>query len=406
MEWNSRGGERPAGVEWTGEKVNMKASERKGRMNMIWKLAGICLPAVFAGSLTALGAQEIPGLTYDHSMELQYAENFSVDYYQGGYKLIDIQEGDTFLVVPQDQQAPEGLDENIRVLSQPISNIYLVATSVMDFFASLDGLDSIRLSGTEAEGWYVDEARAAMEAGDIVYAGKYSAPDYELIVSENCGLAVESTMIYHTPEVKERLEEFGIPVLVERSSYEEHPLGRVEWMKLYAALLDKEEEADALFDEQAQKLEAVLGEEDTGKTVAFFYISSNGYANVRKSGDYISKMIDLAGGTYVFQDLGGEDNALSTMNMQMEEFYAGAREADVLIYNSTIDGEIADLDALLQKSELLADFKAVQSGDVWCTTQNLFQETSGLADMIVDIHTILTSEDDSLEETTYLYRLK
>lgn len=393
-------------MEWTGEKVNMKASERKGRMNMIWKLAGICLPAVFAGSLTALGAQEIPGLTYDHSMELQYAENFSVDYYQGGYKLIDIQEGDTFLVVPQDQQAPEGLDENIRVLSQPISNIYLVATSVMDFFASLDGLDSIRLSGTEAEGWYVDEARAAMEAGDIVYAGKYSAPDYELIVSENCGLAVESTMIYHTPEVKERLEEFGIPVLVERSSYEEHPLGRVEWMKLYAALLDKEEEADALFDEQAQKLEAVLGEEDTGKTVAFFYISSNGYANVRKSGDYISKMIDLAGGTYVFQDLGGEDNALSTMNMQMEEFYAGAREADVLIYNSTIDGEIADLDALLQKSELLADFKAVQSGDVWCTTQNLFQETSGLADMIVDIHTILTSEDDSLEETTYLYRLK
>lgn len=393
-------------MEWTGEKINMKASERKGRMNMIWKLAGICLPAVFAGSLTALGAQEIPGLTYDHSMELQYAENFSVDYYQGGYKLIDIQEGDTFLVVPQDQQAPEGLEENIRVLSQPISNIYLVATSVMDFFASLDGLDSIRLSGTEAEGWYVDEARAAMEAGDMVYAGKYSAPDYELIVSENCGLAIESTMIYHTPEVKERLEEFGIPVLVERSSYEEHPLGRVEWMKLYAVLLDKEEEADALFDEQAQKLEAVLGEEDTGKTVAFFYISSNGYANVRKSGDYISKMIDLAGGTYVFQDLGGEDNALSTMNMQMEEFYAGAREADVLIYNSTIDGEIADLDALLQKSELLADFKAVQSGDVWCTTQNLFQETSGLADMIVDIHTILTSEDDSLEETTYLYRLK
>ena len=48
-------------------------------------------------------------------------------------------------------------------------------------------------------------------------------------------------MIYHTPEVKERLEEFGIPVLVERSSYESHPLGRVEWIKLYGVLLGKEE---------------------------------------------------------------------------------------------------------------------------------------------------------------------
>ena len=382
----------------------MKKKEWKNRMR--WKVTGACLAAFFLCSMTALGAPELPGLIYDHSMELQYAECFSVDYYEGGYSLIQIKDGDSFLVVPQDQEVPEGLDDSIAVLQQPISSIYLVATSAMDFFASLDGLDAIRLSGTQAEGWYVEEARAAMEAGDILYAGKYSAPDYELIVSENCDLAIESTMIYHTPEVQERLEEFGIPVLVERSSYEEHPLGRVEWMKLYGVLLDKEEEAQALFDAQTEKLEEVLNGEDTGKTVAFFYISSNGYVNVRKSGDYISKMIDLAGGTYVFQNLGDGDNALSTMNMQMEEFYAGAREADVLIYNSTIDGELADLDALLQKSELLADFTAVQSGDVWCTTRNLFQETSGLADMIVDIHRILTTEDDSLDQTNYLYRLK
>lgn len=61
----------------------------------------------------------------------------------------------------------------------------------------------------------------------------YSAPDYELILSKNCDLAIESTMIYHKPEVKEKLEQFGIPVLVEHSSYESHPLGRTEWLKLY-----------------------------------------------------------------------------------------------------------------------------------------------------------------------------
>ena len=66
----------------------------------------------------------------------------------------------------------------------------------------------------------------------MYYAGKYNAPDYELILSKACDLAIESTMISHSPEVKEQLEQLGIPVLVERSSYESHPLGRMEWLKL------------------------------------------------------------------------------------------------------------------------------------------------------------------------------
>lgn len=346
------------------------------------------------------------GLTYESSMELQYANQFSVDYYEGGYARISIGEDERFLVVPEDGAVPEELEEGVEVLRQPVENIYLVATSAMDLFASLDALDHIRLSGTDAEGWYVEEAREAMENGSILYAGKYSAPDYEQILAEGCGLAVESTMIYHSPEVKEKLEAFGIPVLVERSSYESHPLGRTEWVKLYSVLFGKEELAEELFEAQRRTMDEIGAEEHTGKTVAFFYISSNGYANVRKSNDYVSKMIELAGGTYIFQDLGEEDNALSTMNLQMEEFYAGAREADYLIYNSTIDGELSTIDELLGKSALLADFKAVKEGNVWCTGKNLFQETTCLGDMIGDIHTMLTNEDPELTELTYLHRLQ
>lgn len=379
------------------------------------KTAGALLLAglIFAGGLglteeTVLaeeGAPDLPGLTYDHSMELTYARNFSVDYYEGEYALITIKDGGRFLVVPEGAAIPEGLDGDIVTIQQPVQEIYLVATAAMDLFRAVDGLGAIGLSGTQEDSWYIPEAREAMEKGEILYAGKYSAPDYELILDQGCDLAIESTMIYHTPEVKEKLEEFGIPVLVENSSYESHPLGRTEWMKLYAVLLDKEEQAETIFQAQAEKLKAVESEEKTDKTVAFFYISSNGYANVRKSGDYVSKMIDLAGGTYVFQDLGDSENALSTMNMQMEEFYAGAKEADYIIYNSTIDGELQDLQELLGKSPLMKDFKAVKEGKVWCTTQNLYQETTSLADMIVDIHTILTEEEPE-DQQNFIYRLK
>ena len=65
----------------------------------------------------------------------------------------------------------------------------------MDLFRELDAMDAIRLSGTDASGWYIQEAKQAMEEGRMTYAGKYSAPDYELILASGCDLAVESTMI-------------------------------------------------------------------------------------------------------------------------------------------------------------------------------------------------------------------
>ena len=259
-------------------------------------------------------------------------------------------------------------------------------------------------TGTSAENWTIPEIAAAVRQDRILYVGKYSAPDYETILDEDCELAVENTMIYHSPEIREQLERLGIPVLVERSSYEPHPLGRVEWIKLYGLLTGTLDQAEAFFDQSAEQLDAVAEQEKTGKTVAFFYITSSGYANVRKPGDYISKMIELAGGTYLFSELAEEDdNALSTVNMQLETFYASARDADILIYNSTVAGDLTDLEDLLEKSPLLADFKAVQTGNVWCTEQNMFQQVGAAADMITDLHTIFIGGDAPLK---YLHHLE
>ena len=94
------------------------------------------------------------------------------------------------------------------------------------------------------------------------------------------------------------------------------------------------------------------------------------------------------------------------MNMQMETFYAEAKNADILIYNSTIDGELETLDQLLAKSPLLADFKAVKEGNVWCTGKNMFQETMGLGNMILDLHTVLAEENPADGELHYLHRLQ
>ena len=344
-----------------------------------------------AASETAPASTE--ELVFDHACPLDYATQFTADCYEGGYTMLTLTEsGEQFLVTPEDAAVVEGLPESVTVLRQPIRNIYLVSTSVMDLFLALDGLDSVTLSGTQAEGWYLDEARAAMEDGRIAYAGKYSAPDYEKILAANCGLAIENTMIYHTPEVKEQLERFGIPVLVERSSYESGPLARMEWIKFYGILLGKEELAQQVFDRQAERIAPLLDQQSTGKSCAFFSISANNLANVRKGGDYVARMIEMAGADYVFADLTDSGNSLSTMNLPLEDFYAGARDADFLIYNSTIEGVVSTTDELVAKCSLLADFKAVQNGNVWCVAQSFFQQSMELADFILELNRLFTED--------------
>lgn len=344
-------------------------------------------------------------LVYESSMKLQYAKNFTVDYYEGGYTLLTTtMDGAKFLVVPEGKTIPKNLEEGIVVLKRPIKNLYLVASSVMDMFSALDGLDAITFSGQEEEGWYIEEAREAMAKGDILYAGKYSKPDYELIVSKDCSLAIENTMISHTPEVVEKLEEFGIPVMIERSSYESHPLGRVEWIKFFGALLGKEEEAERIFQEQAAILEKVTADEKTEQTVAFFFVTSNGLVQVRQSSDYVPKMIELAGGNYIFENLGDPETRRSTMNMQVEEFYNGAKDADFLIYNSSIDGGVSNVEELLDKCEVLADFKAVKEGNVWCTTNDIYQQSLSIGYLMEDIHAMLLGQEG--DKMHYLFHLE
>ena len=357
-----------------------------------------------AASETAPASTE--ELVFAHACPLDYATQFTADCYEGGYTMLTLTEsGEQFLVTPEDAAAVEGLPGSVTVLRQPIRNIYLVSTSVMDLFLTLDGLDSVTLSGTRAEGWYLDEARAAMEAGRIAYAGKYSAPDYERILTAECGLAVENTMIYHTPEVKEQLERFGIPVLVERSSYESSPLARMEWIKLYGILLGKEALAEEVFARQARRIAPLLEQPSTGKRCAFFSITSSGLATVRKSGDYVAQMIGMAGGEYVFADLADSGNSLSTMNIPLEDLYAGVKDADVLIYNGTIEGTISTKEELLARCALLAECKAVQSGDIWCTTPSFFQQSMALADFMLDLHAVFTGATADPDTLHFLTRI-
>ena len=334
---------------------------------------------------SSFDAKKLTGLTFLKKEALSYAKGFSIYTYQGGYRLIDVRNSARYLFVPDQKEEPKDLPAHLVVIHQP-HRIYLAATATMSLFDKVHALSCVRMTGTDVSGWSIRAPKKALQDGRMIYAGKYSAPDYELLTKEGCDLAVESTMISHTPEVTEMLTSLGIPVFVDRSSYEAHPLGRTEWIKVYGVLTGHEQEAEAFFEEQKKKVESLGNHPSTGKTVAFFSVSADGKIQVRRGSDYIAKMIALAGGTYLFNDMEGEG---AGTQITMEEFYKRAADADYLIYNGAIEGMLGGMDDLLKKSELFSDFKAVQEGKVWQTGKSLYQEADIVGEMTVDLHKML-----------------
>lgn len=348
-------------------------------------------------------APVLAGRTCTGQMELDYAECFDIYYYDDGSTVIDIHDEAQYLLIPEGGEVPETGAEKMKKLQMPLTKIYDAATSSLSLFSAMDALDTVRMVSMQESGWTYDSMKKAMADGSIIFAGKYNEPDYELLLQEGCQIAIESTMIKQTPDVQEMIETLGIPVMIEHSSYESNPLGRMEWIKLYGTLNGRLEDAEAFYNTQKELITGIEQFEKTDLKVAFFYISTDGKAVARRSTDYIPAMIYMAGGNYIFKDL-DDESGKSSIDMGIETFFDTAKDADILIYNGSIDSTVKSLADLKSKSPVMEKIKAVQEGNVWVTGNSVYQRVDVVGDMILDFHRVITGED--LDQLQFLSRME
>ena len=376
------------------KEVQQQAADTQEEENAEAESTGTDTTAAAGLALPAFDPADFPELDYTSSMETQYAQCFAVHYFEKGYKLFDILGGGRFLVIPEGADVPEGIPEDVTLLNVP-DHIYMAATAVMSFFEAIGAEDAVTMTGTDADGWQIEGPAQALADGRMQFMGKYSQPDYEGLTAGGCDLAIESTMILHTPEVQEKLEELGIPVLVDRSSYEPEPLGRSEWIRFYGALMGLEEQADAYFAQEAAYVQSIGERPASGKKVAYFAVNSTKTVDIRGGEDYIVKMIRQAGGSYAFDGLAGVDGKTSSVSISMEEFYACAADADYLIYNASIQAPLTSVGALTAEYPLLADFKAVRENQVWQVRRSLYQSSDKASRLVLDFAEMMDGGSDT-----------
>lgn len=341
-------------------------------------------------------------LVSDGIMELDYAKEFSVERFLGGYRMITVGETEKYLVVPEDRSVPKELEEGVVVLEMPIDKVYVASTSLVSLIDAIGELSRVKLVATDVEDWYIASVTEAMKAGRMGYSGSFQEPDYEKMVEQGIELHIDTTMIDTCPEVKEKFAELSIPSLVEISSKESHPLARVEWVKLMGVLFGKETEAEEYFDNQKALMERAMAAEKSGVTVAMGYITSSGKYYARNGGDYLVQMIEMAGGEYVCADIAPEKSGNTSMSF--EEWYAAFQDADYLFYWN-FGNKFYSIQEMIAYEPLLADLKAVKEGHVWITSPDFSQATSAISSIVSDMNTILFSENPDEVTTDHLLKL-
>ncbi|OON94264.1 MAG: hypothetical protein ATN31_03905 [Candidatus Epulonipiscioides saccharophilum] len=348
------------------------------------------------GSANGLGAS----LRVESSMPIDYAKQFRVEYLNDGFKLFTIKDRGQFLLVPENQSIPSDLDENISILQAPIDNMFIASTTSGSSVNSLKEIDRFKYTSNEAEDWYIEDIKKTMVEERLTYVGHHKEPDFEILAREQPDVSIFTAMIDSTPEVMAKLKELDIPVIVERSHAEEHPLGRSEWIKFYGAMFNVEDKAEEIFNKEVEYVNNLPEIKETKESVAIFHITSSGNLYVRNGSDYLVKMAELAGAEYILKDINPEETSIAKIDF--ETFYSKASEADNIIYIWSSGGKPADIEELVKKNELLENFKAIKTGSVYCTTADFFQLGDSLGKVMKDMSTAFYGNSDDMQ---YLFKL-
>lgn len=356
-----------------------------------------CMQETKTGDLS--GVMLVP----EREEELKYAERFTLTRYQGGYSMFQIPGIDPdrhYLIVPEGKAVPENLPENTVVLQQPVTKICFASGSLASLAEALGAVDRITTVAIRKENWILDSIAERMESGEILYSGSYKTPDFEMLLDQGIQLEIDSTMLVSYPDIMEKYDELGIPYFIEDSAKESHPLGRMEWIRLLGAILGMDDEAERFFEEQAARVEALENFSDTQKTAALFYIGEKA-VYVRNAGDYVPKMLDLAGGENICSELNPEQGG--NQKMDFEEFYILCKDADYLFW-VVMSCPYTTIEELIAYNELFADFKAVKNGCVYTSRRGFAQCTAGIADAIMEMNSVL--QDPTVTETENFVKIK
>ncbi|MBU4541119.1 MAG: ABC transporter substrate-binding protein [Firmicutes bacterium] len=316
-------------------------------------------------------------------LKLDYSTAFSVEYLDNDVKKLTDADGRIIMMVPKGKTLPDEYQDADVIIEGELDRVMLASSTQGCMMRALDAVDVIKAVTTKQESWTIAEIADAIKAGTITFVGDNKAPDYEMIKSLDPELVFVYSGDYGLQDMMTKFNELGINYAVCNEYTEDDPRGRMEWIKFYAAFFDKEDQAITFFNQAMKNIETTVKDaQKTEKPKVAWAMVSSGKVYIADQNSYVGKMIEMSGGDYVFKDM-----AAGSGGITLEEFYATAKDADILIYSS-MEQYSPTLDSVVSQSPILANLKSVQDGKVWCLANDFYQSIDKTDAVIGDLFTI------------------
>ncbi|NTW49473.1 MAG: ABC transporter substrate-binding protein [Chlorobiales bacterium] len=321
-------------------------------------------------------AQESVADLYPEKVTIKYAKRFNVHYFNT-YKVITVfnpyeNKADTltYLLLGRNAEIPKGY-EHSQIVRIPVQRMALFSTTHVGLIEMLGAEDMIA-GISDPKYLHSRKIHEMMKQGKTIEVGLVFNPNLEALLAINPDLLMISVLSASQLLKFQALMKANIPIIVNADWLESSPLGRAEWVKMMAALLDKEAEANKKFSEIEASYEALSDLTKNVKNRPSVLLGlpykDSWFMSAGKS--YMVQLLKDAGASYHWES----DSATGGLKLNFEKVYPVALEAEYWLNQGKVDSR----EELLSKDPRFADFKAFKNGNLYNNTK-LLNEHEGNA---------------------------
>lgn len=294
-------------------------------------------------------------------VDIQYATGFRVSVKEG-YPFVEVpkpyqgaEEGFKYLLVPRGEEIPAH-DRDVQIVKVPLKSIVCTSTThipLLDYINETQSLTGFTTTD------YISSAkmRSRIDSGHVTELGI----DKEINMERLLELDPEAVMAYTiTGDYGQfrKMNQAGIPVLINAEYLERHPLGRAEWIKFMALFFDKTDMADSVFsaiESNYNTMKAKAAKVDSMPTLYSGVVYGDTWY-LPGGENNAAKLFADAGANYLWQD-----STTGFLELSFESVYEKAHDADywvgVASYNS--------LEEIKQADQRYSRFEAFKNGNVY-----------------------------------------
>lgn len=266
------------------------------------------------------------------SQNIKYAKGFNIKNHTN-YKEINVTSAwpnsdKTFkyILIKEGQETPEH-DDNTLIIKIPIKKIVVMSTTNIPALEYLNEENSlIGFPNTD----YISSAktRQLIDSGKIKDLNNDLDINMELLLDINPELVIGFSVNGNNKSLN-KIEKFGIPVVLDGAWTEQTPLGRAEWIKFIAAFFDKDEEANALFNQietDYLKAKALATKTKTKPTVLSGTLFKDVW-NIPGGNSFVAQYLKDANTDYIWKD----DTSTGSLQLNFENVLEKAQHAELWI---------------------------------------------------------------------------